>query len=118
MAKKAEITVTPSWGNVFADLGFAEPEEKLAKAQIASRIQDIFKERCLTQTAAGSLMGLDQPMVSALLNGRLSNCSDAAPHSSWTRRRNRHEVPISKTSLRPYPGRRSTNLTLITRPDA
>ena len=40
MAKKreAEIAVTPSSGNVFADLGFAEPEEELAKAKLASPI--------------------------------------------------------------------------------
>jgi predicted XRE-type DNA-binding protein len=75
MAKKSAITVTPSSGNVFADLGFAEPEEELAKAQLASRIQDIIKQQHLTQTAAASLMGIDQPKVSALLNGRLANFS-------------------------------------------
>ena len=75
MAKKLHIAVTPSSGNVFADLGFAEPEEELAKAQLASRIQDIIKQRRLTQTAAASLMGIDQPKVSALLNGRLANFS-------------------------------------------
>lgn len=34
MVKKQEpdIPVTPSSGNVFADLGFAEPEEELTKA--------------------------------------------------------------------------------------
>ena len=75
MAKKSEITVTPGSGNVFADLGFAEPEEELAKAQLAYRIQGIIKERRLTQTAAAALMGIDQPKVSALLNGRLANFS-------------------------------------------
>lgn len=75
MAKKSAILVTPSSGNVFADLGFAEPEEELAKAQLVSRIQDIVKQRRLTQVAAASLMGIDQPKVSALLNGRLANFS-------------------------------------------
>src|SRR5438046_3136056 len=77
MAKKLHIAVTPSSGNVFADLGFAEPEEELAKAQLASRIQDIIKQRRLTQTAAASLMSIDQPKVSVLLNGRLANFSSA-----------------------------------------
>ena len=36
MAKKSDISVTPSSGNVFADLGFAEPEEELARAQLAA----------------------------------------------------------------------------------
>ena len=77
MANKSDIAVTPSSGNVFADLGFAEPEEELARAQLASRIQQIIKRRRLTQVAAASLMGIDQPKVSALLNGRLTNFSSA-----------------------------------------
>lgn len=77
MAKRSDIDVTPSSGNVFADLGFAEPEEELARAQLASRIQQIVKRRRLTQIAAARLMGIDQPKVSALLNGRLTNFSSA-----------------------------------------
>jgi predicted XRE-type DNA-binding protein len=77
MAKKRgrEIAVTPGSGNVFADLGFAEPEEELAKAKLASRIRQIVERRGLTQIAAAKLMGIDQPKVSALLNGRLANFS-------------------------------------------
>ena len=73
--REAEIPVTPGSGNVFADLGFAEPEEELTKAQLASHIRQIIKRRRLTQVAAASLMGIDQPKVSALLNGRLANFS-------------------------------------------
>ena len=77
MVKKQEldIPVTPSSGNVFADLGFAEPEEELAKAQLASLIQRVIRRRRLTQVAAAALMGIDQPKVSALLNGRLASFS-------------------------------------------
>jgi predicted XRE-type DNA-binding protein len=77
MVKKQEpaIPVTPSSGNVFADLGFAEPEEELTKAQLASHIRQVIKRRRLTQVAAAALMGIDQPKVSALLNGRLANFS-------------------------------------------
>jgi len=60
---------------VFADLGFAEPEEELAKAELASQIRQVIKRRRLTQVAAAALMGIDQPKVSALLNGRLANFS-------------------------------------------
>jgi len=70
-----EIPVTPGSGNVFADLGFAEPEEELTKAQLASHIRQVIKRRRLTQAAAAALMGVDQPKVSALLNGRLANFS-------------------------------------------
>jgi len=77
MVKKQEpdIPVTPSSGNVFADLGLAEPEEELTKAQLASHIRQVIKRRRLTQSAAAALMGVDQPKVSALLNGRLANFS-------------------------------------------
>jgi predicted XRE-type DNA-binding protein len=78
MAKRqvtTEIPVTPSSGNVFADLGFAEPEEELTKAQLASHIRQVVKRRRLTQVAAAALMGIDQPKVSALLNGRLASFS-------------------------------------------
>lgn len=69
------IAVTESSGNVFADLGFAEPEEELTKAQLASHIREILRRRRLTQAAAAKLMGIDQPKVSALVNGRLANFS-------------------------------------------
>lgn len=77
MVKRDEssIPVTGGSGNVFADLGFAEPEEELTKAQLASQIRQVIKRRRLTQAAAAKLMGVDQPKVSALLNGRLANFS-------------------------------------------
>jgi predicted XRE-type DNA-binding protein len=67
--------VTESSGNVFADLGVAEPEEELTKAQLASHIRRTIKRRRLTQLQAAHLMGLDQPKVSALMNGRLAGFS-------------------------------------------
>ncbi len=69
------IPVTPGSGNVFADLGLPEPDEELTKAQLASHIRHIIKRRRLTQVAAARLMAVDQPKVSALLNGRLTNFS-------------------------------------------
>jgi predicted XRE-type DNA-binding protein len=77
MAKKrAEaIPVVRGSGNVFADLGFAQPEEELTKAKLASLIRQVIKRNHLTQVSAGQLMGIDQPKVSALLNGRLGNFS-------------------------------------------
>jgi len=78
MARKQDpedIPVTPGSDNVFADLGFEEPEEELAKAQLASHIRQVIQRRRLTQVAAALLMGIDQPKVSALLNGRLASFS-------------------------------------------
>lgn len=64
--------MTPSSGNVFADIGVAEAREELAKAQLASRIREIARRRRLTKAALGTMTGIDQPNLSALLNGRLT----------------------------------------------
>ena len=55
--------------------GRSEPEEELAKAQLASLIRQVIKRRRLTQITAAALMGIDQRKVCALLNGRLANFS-------------------------------------------
>lgn len=74
-SKQDDMKVTEGSGNVFADLGVAEPEEELAKVQLASHIREAIKRRRLTQAAAAELVGLDQPKVSALINGRLTGFS-------------------------------------------
>ena len=73
--QEAEIPVIESTGNVFADLGLPEAEEELTKAQLASEIRQVIRRQRLTQAAAAALMGVDQPKVSALINGRLTNFS-------------------------------------------
>jgi predicted XRE-type DNA-binding protein len=72
---KSNKDVTPSSGNVFADLGLPNPEEKLAKAELARQINNIIKERQLTQTAAATLLDIDQPKISALSTGKLAGFS-------------------------------------------
>jgi len=62
-------------GNVFADLGFADAEEMLAKAELAQKIGAILQKRRLTQVQAAEILGVDQPKISALLCGRLSRFS-------------------------------------------
>lgn len=77
MARKREtdIPVISGSGNVFADIGLPEPDEELAKAQLASCIRQVIRHQRLTQVAAAARMGIDQPKVSAILNGRLANFS-------------------------------------------
>jgi len=64
-----------SSGNVFADLGLTEPEDRIAKAELARQISKIITKRKLTQQAAAELLGIDQPKVSALLRGKLAGFS-------------------------------------------
>lgn len=73
--RTSRIAVAASSGNVFADLGFPEPEEELAKAELLKHIQQTIRRRRLSQKAAAVLMGVDQPKVSALVNGRCANFS-------------------------------------------
>ena len=70
-----DITVEVGSGNVFADLGLPDPEEHLAKAELASRISAAIRQLGLTQTAAAERLGIDQPKVSRLLRGYLTNFS-------------------------------------------
>src|SRR3981189_115636 len=67
--------VTASSGNVFADLGFGNPEEELLKAKLVREIRAIIKRRKLTQTKAAAMLGLKQPDVSALVTGRVGKFS-------------------------------------------
>ena len=62
-------------GNVFADLGHSRPQEALAKAQLARKINKIIETHRLTQVEAADLLDADQPKISALRRGRLSGFS-------------------------------------------
>ena len=67
--EKKPAKVTASSGNVFADLGLRNPQDRLARAQLAHRICQVIAARGLTQAKAAELMGLDQPKISALMRG-------------------------------------------------
>jgi len=67
--------VTPSSGNVFADLGLSHAEEKQTKARLAVAINRVLQERRLSQTAAARVLGINQPKVSALANYQLQGFS-------------------------------------------
>src|ERR1035437_8051766 len=72
---KRERDYTVSSGNVFADLGLPNPEETLAKAELAHRITVLIRNKGLTQVQIAKLLGVDQPKVSSLIRGRLSGFS-------------------------------------------
>ncbi len=62
-------------GNVFADLGLPNAEERLAKAKLARQICVLISRLKLNQTQAAQRLGADQPKVSALMHGRLEGFS-------------------------------------------
>jgi predicted XRE-type DNA-binding protein len=65
-----KIRVEEGSGNVFADLGFPNPEREQLKADLTLRIYRLIKTRNLTQADAGKILGIKQPNVSALMRGR------------------------------------------------
>ena len=57
--------------NVFADLGFENPEEDLAKSELIAKISHIIRTKKLTQVQVAEILGVNQPRVSSLLSGNL-----------------------------------------------
>lgn len=75
MTKRTDVdiarrSITDSSGNVFADLGMANPEQELLKAKLILQIYRTIKERKLTQVQAGEILGTKQPQVSKLMRGQ------------------------------------------------
>jgi predicted XRE-type DNA-binding protein len=73
MAKRIEHTL--SSGNVFADLGLPDADERFAKAEMAVKIARRLESRKLTQKALGDLLGASQSDVSLLVNHRFGRFS-------------------------------------------
>jgi len=75
--KKKPTPVKEGSGNIFADLGFAHPEQEQLKADLTLQIYRTIKQRGLTQAQAGQVLGIGQPHVSSLMRGRSGNFSVA-----------------------------------------
>ena len=72
---KRKIEAQESSGNVFADLGLPDSEDRLLKAGIVAELQRLIKERELTQVKAAKLVGISQPDLSHLLRGDFDDYS-------------------------------------------
>jgi predicted XRE-type DNA-binding protein len=72
---KRKTEVHEGSGNVFADLGLPNPEERLLKASIVSELRRLIKQRGLTQVKAAKLIGIHQPDMSLLLRGDFDDYS-------------------------------------------
>ncbi len=66
---KRKIEAYEGSGNVFADLGLPNAEERLLKSSIVTELHRLIKERGLTQVKAAKLIGVSQPDLSHLLRG-------------------------------------------------
>ncbi len=72
---EAEVKIERSSGNIFADLGHADAEAHLLKAELVTRIDRVIRQRRLKQVEAAQLLGLSQPDISRLLRGNFRDYS-------------------------------------------
>ena len=68
--------IEKSSGNIFADIGFANDQEMLVKANLALKISEIIVQRRLTQIEAAAILGIPQPKLSKLLRGQFHGVSE------------------------------------------
>ena len=62
-------------GNVFADLGLPDPDDRRLRVQLATRLIDLLELDGMTQAAAAKRLGISQPHVSELKNFKLGRFS-------------------------------------------
>jgi predicted XRE-type DNA-binding protein len=75
LKREGKEEVVRSSGNVFADLGFADAEERKTKVRLAAAINELLRQRRLSQIEAAGRLGINQPKVSALLHYKLDGFS-------------------------------------------
>ena len=104
------IRMTRGSDNVYADLGFPDPERMLVKAHLAAAIAAIITHRGLTQISAAEIIGIPQPKLSGMLRGEFRGVSEAKMLLSLNRLG--HDVEIV---VRAREGRRKVGRTRVVR---
>jgi len=70
------IEVQKGAASVYRDLGFADADEMLVKAQLVSKIREIIQSRALTPVEAARILRLSQPKLSGILRGQFRGVSE------------------------------------------
>ena len=96
-----DMEITTSSGNVFADLGLANPDERALKSQLAILIRMLIEQKGWTQAQAAEVIGIDQPKVSHLLRGRLAGFSTDRLLTVVNRLGHNVEIHISREEYPP-----------------
>ena len=71
------IEIVEGSGNIYADLDIPNADEMLIKAQLATKIAEIIKERNWTQQEAASVLAMTQTRLSCMLRGQFRGISEA-----------------------------------------
>lgn len=88
--------ITQSSGNVFADLGIANPEEHMLKAGLVSKLAKVIRDLELSQTAAAKQTGISQPDLSRVLRGRFRDMSSDRLIRALIRLGSEVEIEVSR----------------------
>lgn len=72
MSRNEDSHIELSSGNVFADLGLPDAGERQTKAEIAHHVAAAIREIGKPQKEIAGILGVPEPKLSALLNGRLA----------------------------------------------
>jgi len=67
-----EIECEEGSGNVFADLGLPDADQRLARSKLGFHVYKLLTDRRLTQREIAALLGIKQPEVSHLMNGHFN----------------------------------------------
>lgn len=71
------IEIEEGTSNVYADLGMADANQMLVKAQLATKIGEIIKSRKWSQQQAADVLGIPQSKLSKMLRGQFRGISEA-----------------------------------------
>jgi predicted XRE-type DNA-binding protein len=74
-SKTKQTQVEWGSGNVFADLGLPNAGELQHKARLGVLIHQSIREQGLSQIEAARVLGVNQPKISALINGKMDGFS-------------------------------------------
>jgi predicted XRE-type DNA-binding protein len=78
MNDHSKIPVIDGSGNVFADLGLDDADELLVRAKLGHTVRKIIEKRNFSrQQDIADLLGIKQPEVSNLMNGKYHLFSEA-----------------------------------------
>jgi predicted XRE-type DNA-binding protein len=72
-----DMELIESSGNVYKDLGFSDDESAnlIVRSELILMVKDVIRERGWTQQEAAVQLGVHQPRVSDLFQGRIGNFS-------------------------------------------
>ncbi len=73
--KSGGETIIRGTGNVFADLGYVDADERQTKLRLALAVNRVIARRKLTQAAASVKLGVNQPKISARAHYKLDGFS-------------------------------------------